>query len=77
MMQNIMARWILRAGGYPPKSRASQASCSSFQVESPIRIAMISGNPNDLLRNQRSKHHLFAALSSIPDAPPVMTVNLV
>jgi hypothetical protein len=29
------------------------------------------------LRNQRSKHHLFAASSSIPDVPPVMTANLV
>ena len=37
MMQNIMARWILRAIGYPPKSRASQASCTGFQIESPVR----------------------------------------
>jgi hypothetical protein len=77
MMQNIMAKWILRASGYPPKSRASQASCTGFQIESPMRTAMISGNPNELLRNQRSKHHLFAASSSIPDVPPVMTANLV
>ena len=33
MMQNIMARWIWRAIGYPPKSRASQASCTGFQIE--------------------------------------------
>ena len=34
MMQNIMAKWILRAIGYPPKSPESQASRSGFQIES-------------------------------------------
>jgi len=41
MMQNVTAKWILRASGYPPES---QADCSGFHVESPMRTAMISGN---------------------------------
>ena len=44
MMQSIMAGWIWRAIGYPPKSRPSQASYTGFQIESPMRTAMISGN---------------------------------